>query len=70
MSEKDLKSEAAQWTCAKCSLPLEMGKVNVGYLGHYFTVNLPRCSQCGQVLITAELAMGQMVEAEKFLEDK
>ena len=70
MSEKDTTSEAKQWMCAKCSLPLGMGKVNIGYLGHYFTVDLPRCSQCGQVLITADLAMGKMVEAEKFLEDK
>jgi hypothetical protein len=70
MSGRDTTSEETQWMCAKCALTLEMGKVNIGYLGHYFTVDLPRCSRCGQLLITADLAMGKMVEAEKFLEDK
>jgi hypothetical protein len=31
---------------------------------------LPACPKCGLVLITEELAMGKMAEAEKALEDK
>jgi hypothetical protein len=47
-----------------------MGKVNVGYLGSMFPVDLLRCRRCGQVFIPEELAMGKMVEVEKLLEDK
>ena len=64
------RAEETDWFCTKCSLPLEIGKVNIGYLGEFFPVDLPRCPQCGQTLITAELAMGRMAEVEKLLEDK
>ncbi len=70
MSEKDAASAESEWMCVKCSLPIEIKKANVGYLGHYFTEQLPQCPQCGQVLITAELALGRMLEVEQLLEDK
>lgn len=62
--------EADHWLCAKCMLPLEVGKVNIGYHWDYFLVDLPRCPNCGQVFISEELAMGKMVEVEEMLEDK
>jgi hypothetical protein len=56
--------------CLRCDLPLEMGKVNVAYLGSMFPVDLLRCPKCGQVFITEELALRKMAEVEKILEDK
>ena len=70
MNEKDTTPAETDWLCMKCSLPLEMGKVNVGYLGSMFPVDLLRCSGCGQVFIPEDLASGKMVEVEKLLEDK
>ncbi len=56
--------------CFQCDLPLEMGKVEVGYLGNKFPVDLHRCPKCGQTFIPEELALGKMTEVEKILEDK
>ena len=70
MSEKDALSAGTEWLCAKCELPLEIGKVDVGYLGSTFPVDLLRCSRCGQVFIPEQLAAGKMAEVEKLLEDK
>lgn len=70
MNEQDAAPTETDWLCTKCELPLEMGKVNVGYLGSMFPVDLLRCRRCGQVFIPEELAMGKMVEVEKLLEDK
>jgi hypothetical protein len=64
------QAESRNWICARCQVPLEMGKVDVGYLDSAFPVDLPRCPRCGQVLISEELAMGKMAEVEKQLEDK
>jgi hypothetical protein len=58
------------WTCADCGVPLELGKVNIAYLGSSFPVDLFKCPNCGLVLIPEELALGKMVEVEKALEDK
>jgi ribosomal protein S27AE len=60
----------ADWLCGKCGSPLELGKVNVGYLRSRFTVELPKCPKCGLVLIPEDLATGRMANAEKALEDK
>ena len=62
--------EAEGWSCAKCGIPLEMGKVEVAYRGSKYPVALPRCPRCGLVFIPEELAMGKMAEVEKLLEDK
>jgi hypothetical protein len=54
----------------KCSLPLEMAKVAISYLGNEFPVDLLRCPGCGLVFIPEDLALGKMAEVEKLLEDK
>ncbi len=58
------------WICANCGVPLELGKVDIGYLGSSFPVDLLKCPKCGLVLIPEELALGKMAEVEKALEDK
>jgi hypothetical protein len=58
------------WVCADCGEPLQLGKVDVSYLGNSFPVDLLKCPRCGQVLIPEELALGKMAEVEKALEDK
>jgi len=58
------------WTCADCNVPLQLGKVDIAYLGNSFPVDLLKCPNCGQVLIPEEMALGKMAEVEKALEDK
>ena len=70
MKEKDAAPEELDWLCSKCGLTLQVGKVNVSYLGSMFPVDLYRCSGCGQVFIPEDLATGKMAEVEKLLEDK
>lgn len=70
MSEPVDRLESDDWVCARCRLPLEPSKINVGYLDSAFPVELPRCPRCGLVLISEELATGKMAEVEKQLEDK
>jgi hypothetical protein len=70
VNEKDAPPTDTEWLCARCEIPLEIGKVNVGYLGSVFPVDLLRCSRCGQVFVPEELAAGKMAEVEKMLEDK
>lgn len=62
--------EQVPWICSNCGTNLQLGKVNVTYLGGNFEVELMKCPKCGMVLITEELAMGKMLEVEKGLEDK
>lgn len=70
MKEKDAAPAEIDWLCAKRGLPLEIGKVNVGYLGSMFPVDLYRCSRCGQAFIPEDLAVGKTAEVEKLFEDK
>jgi hypothetical protein len=70
VSEHADPQEAAEWTCAKCGIPLEMAKVEVAYRGSKYPVNLPKCPRCGLVFIPERLALGKMAEVEKLLEDK
>jgi len=58
------------WTCCRCSGPLEVGPVQLSYLGNSFWIDLPRCPSCGLYLIPEELATGRMAEVEQLLEDK
>ena len=58
------------WTCRKCGIPLKTQKVVFEYLGHSFSHELPKCPQCGKVMISGQLAEGKMVEVETLLEDK
>jgi len=58
------------WICRKCGKPLETQKVVFEYLGHSFSHEVPRCPQCGKVLISGLLADGKITEVETTLEDK
>lgn len=62
--------EDMDWICQPCALPLKPGMVELNYLGNVFRVELPRCEQCGAVLIPEELALGKMLQVEQLLEDK
>ena len=70
LTPPEAASGGEEWSCAKCGVPLETGKVNVGYLGSQFPVDLMRCPKCGQAFVPEELAEGKMAEVEKLLEDK
>lgn len=69
MAGKDTKAENV-FECLKCGILLEPGKVSVSYLGSSFKVDLLKCTKCGIVLITEDLALGKMLEVEQVLEDK
>lgn len=58
------------WICNLCKAPLEVQKVRLQYSRAIFALDLPVCPRCGMVLITEELAVGKMAEAEQALEDK
>jgi RNase P subunit RPR2 len=58
------------WICAKCNQELVAKKVKVRYLEGNFEVELLKCPECNKVFISEELALGQMLEVEKGLEDK
>lgn len=70
MSNHVNDGETEEWSCAKCGLPLETAKVQVGYRGSKYPVDLPRCPGCGLVFVPEQLALGKMAEVEKLLEDK
>ena len=59
-----------EWICAKCDMPLNADKIEIGYLGSRFTVTVSQCPSCGMALITEEMALKKMAEAEQMLEDK
>jgi hypothetical protein len=44
--------------------------VQITYVGCGFTIDALRCPQCYLVLVTEDLAVGKLAEAEKVLEDK
>lgn len=56
--------------CCQCWLELQPLKTTLNYMGHNFTVELPRCPQCGLTYVSPELAAGRMAEVEILLEDK
>ncbi len=68
--KQDNKSKKSKWLCSKCGGTLEEGTVKVEYLEGNFEVELLQCPVCKNVLITEDLAAGQMLEVEKSLEDK
>jgi hypothetical protein len=70
VNEKDAASAETLWMCTECELSLEVGKVNISYLGGTFPVDLLRCPRCGMVFIPEDLAIGKMADVEKLLEDK
>lgn len=62
--------DAGEWLCERCGKPLEQSKVQVHYLSSAFDVFLPRCPQCGLILVPKSLAEGKMADVEALLEDK
>ncbi|AGF54476.1 MULTISPECIES: DVU_1557 family redox protein [Clostridium] len=68
--KQDNSEKNNKWLCSKCGNPLEEGPVKAEYLGGNFEIELLECPVCKNVLITEELAAGQMLEVEKSLEDK
>ena len=70
MTPEEKHTKEQVWSCLKCGVPLEMGKVGISYLGNTFPVDLLRCPGCGLVFIPEDLALGKMAEVEKLLEDK
>ena len=68
--EQNSNGENSEWLCSKCGSPLKEGPVKAVYLGGNFEIDLLECPNCKNVLITQELAAGQMLEVEKSLEDK
>ena len=70
MKTEHTRPEDLEWQCRKCRQKLGLGPVTVEYMGNQFTVELPRCPECGLVLIPEELALGKMAEVEQILEDK
>ncbi|NMC85048.1 MAG: hypothetical protein GYA58_07150 [Anaerolineaceae bacterium] len=70
MSEVVQAIAQGHWTCSKCHVPLEPGKVMVSYLGNSYPVDLLRCPKCGLVLVPEDLALGKMAEVERAVEDK
>lgn len=64
------EEEIPNWKCEACGEALVMREIEFSYMKGSFHVELPACPKCDLVLITEELAMGKMTEAEKALEDK
>ena len=58
------------WMCEKCNERLETGKTQIRYLGKAFAVDVLKCPSCGMVMITEDVAVGKIAEAEQLLEDK
>jgi len=65
-----LPEEAKGWSCAACGRELEIMKVGFTYMKGNFEVDLPACGGCGLVMVSEELAIGKMADAERILEDK
>ena len=59
-----------EWMCEKCKKKLEPGNAQIRYLGKVFTVDVLKCPKCGTVMITEEIAVGKIADAEQLLEDK
>ena len=70
MSVSATPASGATWICERCWRELAVAKVTLAYMGSEFPVELPRCPQCGLVLIDEALALGKMAEVERILEDK
>lgn len=68
--DRSKKKDESKWICAKCNCPVEEGPIKAMYLSGVFDVDLLRCPNCKNVLVPEDLALGQMLEVEKGLEDK
>ena len=65
-----MSDKSDTWICRKCGKPLETQKVVFVYMGHTFSHDVPKCPQCGSVMISSQLADGKITEVETMLEDK
>jgi ribosomal protein S27AE len=63
-------SRESRWLCGKCKEPLVEDSVQVKYLGNAFSLKMLVCPKCGSVMVSQEMAINKMAEAEKILEDK
>ncbi len=70
MKNQNRGPEDFNWQCDRCHQDLVIGPITVAYMGNRFTTDLPHCPSCGMVLVSEELALGQMAEVEQVLEDK
>jgi DNA-directed RNA polymerase subunit RPC12/RpoP len=70
MTDENVIPKDLEWLCSRCSRDLKVGPVNVEYMGNRFETDLPRCPQCGLVLVSETVALGEMAEVEQILEDK
>jgi len=59
-----------QLICHKCNRELEPATVNLEYLGHRMTYQLPRCPGCGLIYIPEDVVVDKIQRAEMELEDK
>ena len=56
--------------CNKCRIPLTYRKTEFQYMGHSFSADVLRCTECGQVFIPEETVKGRMNEVEMVFESK
>lgn len=63
-------TEQSRWDCGKCGGPLVEAPVEIRYLGNTFTLPMLTCPVCSAAMVSEEMAVGKMHEAEKILEDK
>ena len=70
MTHKVEAQEAHDWLCGSCGTGLEFAETEVSYMGSKYPADLLRCPMCGIVFIPEGLALGEMAEIEKILEDK
>lgn len=70
MKSEHVSPEDLQWQCSQCGCALQSGSVTVEYMENRFSTELPKCPDCGLVLVSESVAMGKMAEVEQILEDK
>ncbi|MDR9788203.1 MAG: hypothetical protein RJR37_13325 [Peptococcaceae bacterium MAG4] len=70
MSGQSNKAKKQEWQCYKCKVPIKPSKARISYMGNEFSMELPRCPQCGLSLVPEELAIRKLLEIEQTLEDK
>ena len=70
MTEKEGSPTGSGWICGKCGETLVAASVKVRYMGSTLSLELLKCPKCGMAMVTEEVAVGRMAEAEQVLEDK
>ena len=56
--------------CSKCNKELELASVNLDYLGHSMSYQLPTCPVCKQTYIPEDVVLNKIHRVEEELEDK